>query len=62
MDNWIDRFKSAASIEQNKQVIIPGEPEFWEYEQRKKEGIELNEKVLEDLMKLGQQLGITLSE
>jgi LDH2 family malate/lactate/ureidoglycolate dehydrogenase len=60
MDNWIDRFKSAASIEQNKQVIIPGEPEFWEYEQRKKEGIELNEKVLADLLRLGSELGVNL--
>lgn len=60
MDNWIDRFKSAASIEQNKQVIIPGEPEFWEYEKRKKEGIELNEKVLADLLKLGSELGVSL--
>ena len=58
MDNWIKRFKSAATTGDKNQVMIPGEPEFMEYEIRKKEGIKLNEKVLEDLIKLGHEMGI----
>ncbi len=57
LDNWIERFKSAQSTE-GKQIIIPGEPEFWEEEKRTKEGIELNEKVAEDLRQLAEKLKI----
>lgn len=60
MDNWIDRFKSAPTIETKQQVIIPGEPEFREFEQRTQNGFTLNDKVLEDLKQLATKFGLTI--
>lgn len=59
LDNWIERFKSAQSVE-GKQVIIPGEPEFWEEGRREKEGIELNQKVAADLKNLSEKFRVEL--
>jgi LDH2 family malate/lactate/ureidoglycolate dehydrogenase len=37
LDNWIERFKSAKTIDPDKKVIIPGEPEYaFEIERKKK--------------------------
>ncbi len=60
MDNWIDRFKAAQPIDGAKPVIIPGEPEFEHEAERRKTGIPLNEKVVDDLKQLGESLGIQL--
>lgn len=58
MDNWISRFKMAQPIDSAKPVIIPGEPEFEFEMERRKTGIPLNEKVVEDLLQLGSSLGV----
>lgn len=60
MDNWINRFKAAEPIDSNQPVIIPGEPEFQHEMERRQNGIPLNEKVVEDLVELGKQLGVEL--
>jgi LDH2 family malate/lactate/ureidoglycolate dehydrogenase len=60
MDNWINRFRSAKTVEGQEKLIIPGDPER-EYEAiRVKEGIPLNPKVYEDLLELGKKMGVKL--
>ncbi len=60
MDNWITRFRAAKTIEGEEKLIIPGDPER-EYETiRRKEGIPVNNKVVEDLKELGKKLGVDL--
>lgn len=58
LDNWIARFKSAAPIDQEKPVIIPGEPEYAAEKERKKNGIPLIDAVVDDLNALALKLGI----
>ena len=58
MDRWILRFKQAKRIRESEPVLIPGEPEFITLGDRKKNGIPLNEKVVEDLRKLAKSLGL----
>jgi LDH2 family malate/lactate/ureidoglycolate dehydrogenase len=58
MDNWITRFRSAKTVEGQASVIIPGDPERESETERMKSGIELNEKVLEDLKSLGEKLQV----
>lgn len=60
MDQWIDRFKAAAPIDKNIPVIIPGEPEFASEQERRLNGIPLNNMVEEDLRRLGEKLEIEL--
>jgi LDH2 family malate/lactate/ureidoglycolate dehydrogenase len=58
MDNWIERFKNATPIQESQRVIIPGEPEYHNMVERGKNGIPLNEKVVEDLKQLTGKLNI----
>jgi L-2-hydroxycarboxylate dehydrogenase (NAD+) len=58
MDNWINRFRSAKTIDGQEAVVIPGDPERKMNEERLKMGIPLNEKVVDDLQSLGQKFGI----
>jgi LDH2 family malate/lactate/ureidoglycolate dehydrogenase len=58
MDNWISRFRSAKTIEGEERVLIPGDPEREMTEERLKNGIPVNEKVIEDLIDVGKKLGI----
>lgn len=58
LDNWVERFKSAKTIDPDKKVIIPGEPEH-EFEQKRKiSGIPLIDVVVNDLNELAEKLGI----
>jgi LDH2 family malate/lactate/ureidoglycolate dehydrogenase len=58
MDNWISRFREAKTMEGIDKLIIPGDPER-EFEiERRKNGIPLNEKVVEDLGQLGVKMGV----
>ena len=58
MDNWISRFRSAKTIESEEKLIIPGDPEReFEFE-RMKNGIPLNEKVIQDLKELSAKFAI----
>ncbi|MCA4900607.1 MAG: Ldh family oxidoreductase [Bacteroidota bacterium] len=58
MDNWIKRFREAKAVEGQTRVIIPGDPEREAESRRMKEGIPLNEKVVEDLQQLAQKLNL----
>lgn len=58
MDNWINRFRSAKTVEGQERVIIPGDPEREISALRTLEGIPLNPKVVEDLRELGKKLEV----
>jgi len=58
LDNWIERFKSAKTIDPDKKVIIPGEPEHEFEQERKTNGIPLIDVVVNDLNELAEKLGI----
>jgi L-2-hydroxycarboxylate dehydrogenase (NAD+) len=58
MDNWIDRFRSAKTIEGQTKVLIPGDPEREMSEERIKNGIPLNPKVVDDLKELASKYSI----
>jgi len=58
LDNWIERFKSAKTIDPEKKVIIPGEPEHEFEQKRKTNGIPLIDVVVNDLNELAEKLGI----
>ncbi len=58
MDNWITRFKAAKTIDPDKKVIIPGEPEFAFEQERAEQGIPLIDVVVNDLNELADQLQI----
>ncbi len=58
LDNWIDRFSSAKTVDPDKKVIIPGQPE-WEAEtERAETGIPLVNAVVDDLNALAEKLQI----
>ncbi|MEE1945326.1 Ldh family oxidoreductase [Pedobacter sp. KR3-3] len=58
LDNWIERFKGATTVDPDKKVIIPGEPEYAFEQERKLEGIPLIDVVVNDLNELATKLGI----
>jgi L-2-hydroxycarboxylate dehydrogenase (NAD+) len=58
MDKWITRFRNAKTVEGRERVLIPGDPEREMNAIRLKEGIPLNEKVVEDLAALGKKLEV----
>jgi LDH2 family malate/lactate/ureidoglycolate dehydrogenase len=58
MDQWIGAFKNAHRVDENIPVLIPGEPEFETKNERLKSGIPLVELVVDDLAKLGNELGV----
>jgi LDH2 family malate/lactate/ureidoglycolate dehydrogenase len=60
MDNWITRFRSAKNIEGQPAVVIPGDPEREFEAVRLKEGIPVNEKVVQDLKDLASKLELQL--
>lgn len=60
MDNWINRFRAAKTINGEPAVIIPGDPERESEALRSNEGIPLNDKVVIDLKELGEKFGVTL--
>ncbi|HMV09701.1 MAG TPA: Ldh family oxidoreductase [Cyclobacteriaceae bacterium] len=58
MDNWINRFRSAKPVAGQPKVLIPGDPEREMNAIRLKEGIPLNEKVVEDLKELAKKFDL----
>jgi len=58
LDNWIERFKGAKTIDPAKSVIIPGEPEYTFEQERKVSGIPLIDVVVNDLNDLADKLQI----
>lgn len=59
LDNWISRFKAAATVNPDQKVIIPGEPETAAEADRRTNGIPLVDAVVEDLNGLAQKFGIS---
>ena len=60
MDKWIQRFSTAKTIAGNEKVIIPGEPERAMEEERMKNGIPLDESVIEDLLVLAGKFDVDM--
>ena len=58
MDQWIHRFKTAKTVPGEEKVIIPGDPEREMEAERMKNGIELLQPVVDDLIQLAEKLGI----
>jgi len=58
MDKWIGRFRSAKTMNEEEQVLIPGDPEREMEENRVHSGIPLLHAVEEDLLFLGEKLGV----
>lgn len=57
MDKWIERFRSAESLE-GKSVEIPGDQERRFKAERLETGIPLNDKVVESLLELGERFRV----
>lgn len=58
MDKWIQRFKNARPIDDQKKVLIPGEPERRMEKERMENGIPLLPSVSEDLSALGEKFKV----
>ena len=58
LDNWIERFKSSATVDPDNKVIIPGEPEAAAEAERKVSGVPLVDAVVTDLNGLAEKFGI----
>jgi LDH2 family malate/lactate/ureidoglycolate dehydrogenase len=59
MDTWITRFRNASTVADQASVVIPGDPERETSLVRRKEGIPLNPKVVEDLKILGEKMKVS---
>lgn len=62
MDRWIERFRSAAPINEQQKVLIPGDPEREFEAERSANGIPLHEEVLQDLASLAEKFEIKALE
>ena len=58
LDNWIERFRSSATVDPDQKVIIPGEPETAAEAERKVNGIPLVAVVVNDLNVLAEKFGL----
>jgi LDH2 family malate/lactate/ureidoglycolate dehydrogenase len=58
MDNWITRFRKATPAAGYEKVLIPGDPERDMEMIRKQNGIPLVKPVVDDLIQVGEQLGV----
>jgi LDH2 family malate/lactate/ureidoglycolate dehydrogenase len=58
LDNWIERFSNAKTINENQKVIIPGQPEIEAEKERKLNGIPLINDVCKDLNEVAEKLGV----
>jgi len=61
LSDFLNDVKSSEPAEGSTQVLIPGEREYVTYLQRMKEGIPIEDTVLKDLIKLGEDLKINIS-
>jgi LDH2 family malate/lactate/ureidoglycolate dehydrogenase len=60
MDQWIERFRSAKTIEGFEKVMIPGDPEREMEADRRKNGIPLLDVVVSDLQSLADKFGLSM--
>ena len=58
MDNWIERFRTAKTVEGFEKVIIPGDPEREMEAERKINGIPLVGPVVDDLKDLSEKFKV----
>jgi LDH2 family malate/lactate/ureidoglycolate dehydrogenase len=58
MDNWIQRFRAAKTVEGEEKVIIPGDPEREMEAERMNSGIPLVNAVMEDLKVLAERFSL----
>ncbi|MDD4189734.1 MAG: Ldh family oxidoreductase [Mangrovibacterium sp.] len=61
MDNWIRTFRQAERVDPQNHVLIPGDPEREMAGERLKNGIPVQEAVIEDLLSLAKQFKITFN-
>jgi LDH2 family malate/lactate/ureidoglycolate dehydrogenase len=61
MDTWIETFRQAKPVKPGQKVLIPGDPEREMEQERLLNGIPLLDPVVEDLSKLGHQMGVKFS-
>lgn len=59
MDHWIQRFRSAKTVQGEEKVIIPGDPEREMEQERTVKGIPLVKSVADDLKSLASRLGLS---
>lgn len=62
MDNWINRFRNAKTVNGKEQVYIPGDPERLCEQDRMVNGIELLDPVIKDLESLASKFEIEFPE
>jgi len=62
MDNWITRFREAKPIDGYEKVLIPGDPEREFEVYRMAHGIPIVESVVNDLIAVGEKMGVNLYE
>ena len=60
MDNWIQRFRAAKTVEGQTRVVIPGEPEIAMEKERRANGIPIADLVLDDLNILAQKFSLSI--
>jgi L-2-hydroxycarboxylate dehydrogenase (NAD+) len=58
MDDIIETLKGSAKAEGQQRIFIHGEKEFEVAEERMRQGIPLNPKVIRDLQQIGEELGV----
>jgi L-2-hydroxycarboxylate dehydrogenase (NAD+) len=60
MDQWIQRFRNAKTVEGQQRVLIPGDPEREAEAERLQSGIPLLRAVTEDLKDIGERFGVKI--
>jgi len=58
MDQWIHRFRTAATVEGQEKVLIPGDPEREMETERRRQGIPVLKPVVEDLKYLAERFEV----
>jgi LDH2 family malate/lactate/ureidoglycolate dehydrogenase len=62
MDKWIETFRHAEPISPDQKVLIPGDPEREMEQERLSKGIPLLKPVVDDLIRLGKEMGVRFEE
>jgi LDH2 family malate/lactate/ureidoglycolate dehydrogenase len=60
MDDYIDEIKGTRKVRGIKEIYLPGEPEFIKERERRQQGIPLPRTVVEDLVAIGKDTGVSL--
>lgn len=60
MDTWIEGVRKLDKADGVDEILVPGEPEFRTEELRRKEGIPVSPKVIEDMQKMAKEFDIRM--